>query len=95
MEERALLGVTKDYLEISSTMTRLMDLSQAANDTRDIESLRIQWTVFESLLLNRVWICERAIANLTSIHAAYTLGIPLLTYYHTKVGDAIFYLMCW
>ena len=94
MEERALLGVTKNYLEITSTMVRLMDLSQAPNDTRDTESLRIQWTVFESLLSSRVWICERAIANLTSLHAAYSLGTPLLTYYYTKVGDATVYIMC-
>ena len=89
MEERALSGVTKDYLEISSTMTRLMDLNQAPNDTRDIETLRIQWAMFENLLLNRVWICDRATANLTSIHEAYTLGAPLLTYKYTKVGGAI------
>ena len=87
MEERTLLGVTKDYLEISNTMNRLMDSSQAPNGTRDDEYLRIQWAVFENILLNRIGLCERAIANLTSIHEAYTVGVPLLTYKYTKVRN--------
>ena len=94
IEERTLQGVTKDYLDISRMMNRIMDFSQESNDTGDNEALLIRWAAFESILLNRIGRCERAIANLTSIHKAYTTGEPLLTYRYSKVCNSTATKLC-